>query len=189
MSLDLETIYGLLPAVYRTRDAAIAGTLEGTLTPAEQQQLDALRTDPALDETGQRDLAALEDKRLRGPLKALLLIIAEQVAGLEDTIEQLYDDQFIETCAPWVVPYIADLVGYHPLEPRLTNVLGTRPAGGGQHHPIPAAQRHRGGPGGDGCRGHRMGRRRRGVLPATRDDPISQPHPARTSRQRRTCAA
>lgn len=46
-----------------------------------------------------------------GPLRALISIVAEQVAVLEDDLEQLYDDQFIETCAEWVVPYIGDLVG------------------------------------------------------------------------------
>lgn len=46
-----------------------------------------------------------------GPLKALLGLIAEQVAVLEENFDQLYDDQFIETCAGWVVPYIGDLVG------------------------------------------------------------------------------
>lgn len=46
-----------------------------------------------------------------GPLKALLGLIAEQVAILEENFDQLYDDQFIETCAEWVVPYIGGLVG------------------------------------------------------------------------------
>ncbi|MEO8108820.1 MAG: hypothetical protein ABI594_02255 [Ginsengibacter sp.] len=46
-----------------------------------------------------------------GPLKALLGLIAEQVAVLEENFDQLYDDQFIETCADWVVPYIGDLIG------------------------------------------------------------------------------
>jgi len=46
-----------------------------------------------------------------GPLKALLSLIAEQAVVLEDDLAQLYDDQFIETCAEWVVPYIGDLVG------------------------------------------------------------------------------
>lgn len=45
------------------------------------------------------------------PLKALLAIIAEQIGVLEDNLDQLYDDLFIETCAEWVVPYIADLLG------------------------------------------------------------------------------
>ena len=45
------------------------------------------------------------------PLKALLGVIAEQVAIVEEDLEQLYDEQFIETCAEWVVPYIGDLIG------------------------------------------------------------------------------
>jgi hypothetical protein len=49
------------------------------------------------------------------PLKALLAVIAEQFAVLEEDLAQLYDDQFIETCAEWVVPYIGDLVGYRQL--------------------------------------------------------------------------
>jgi len=46
-----------------------------------------------------------------GPLQALLAVIAGQAGILEENIQQLYDDQFIETCAPWVIPYIGDLVG------------------------------------------------------------------------------
>jgi hypothetical protein len=53
---------------------------------------------------------ASEDERLR-PLGAFLSVLAEQAQALEESIEQLYDDQFIETCADWVVPYIGDLVG------------------------------------------------------------------------------
>jgi hypothetical protein len=44
-----------------------------------------------------------------------LSVIAEQVAVLEEDLEQLYDDQFIETCAAWVVPYIGDLIGHRAL--------------------------------------------------------------------------
>lgn len=46
-----------------------------------------------------------------GPLRELLAVVAEQVAVLEEDLAQLYDDQFVETCAEWVVPYIGDLVG------------------------------------------------------------------------------
>jgi hypothetical protein len=49
------------------------------------------------------------------PLKALLSVIADQVGVLEEDLAQLYDDQFIETCAPWAVPYIGDLIGYRSL--------------------------------------------------------------------------
>jgi len=61
-----------------------------------------------------RDLEAAGPGQ-EGPLKALLSVITEQVAVLEEDLEQLYDDQFIETCAEWVVPYIGDLVGVRSL--------------------------------------------------------------------------
>ena len=28
---------------------------------------------------------------------------------------RLYEDQFIETCAPWVIPYIGELIGFDPI--------------------------------------------------------------------------
>jgi hypothetical protein len=71
-------LFGLLPAVYRLRDAQIA----------QSQQL------------------------ARGPLESLLMLVEEQIAVVADDITQLYEDQFIETCAPWVIPYIGDLIGY-----------------------------------------------------------------------------
>jgi hypothetical protein len=49
------------------------------------------------------------------PLRAMLAVIAEQIGLVEENLEQLYDDQFIETCAEWVVPYIGDLIGYRTL--------------------------------------------------------------------------
>ena len=45
------------------------------------------------------------------PLRALLRIVAGQVDLVEEDIRTLYDDLFIETCRPWVIPYIGDLVG------------------------------------------------------------------------------
>ena len=53
----------------------------------------------------------LRDEEEGNPLEALLSVIAGQVAVVEEDLAQLYDDQFIETCAEWVVPYIGDLVG------------------------------------------------------------------------------
>ncbi|MFL6247280.1 MAG: hypothetical protein ACJ74H_14710 [Thermoanaerobaculia bacterium] len=55
------------------------------------------------------------------PLRDLLRVIAEQVMVVEDDIARMYDDWFIETCSDWVVPYIAELVGY-------SAVQGTRAA-------------------------------------------------------------
>ena len=81
--MDAETLYNLLPAIYRVRDA----------------------------EQG-------------GPLQALLSVLAEQATALEENLAQLYDDQFIETAADWIVPYIGDLIGYRGLygvTPELTS--------------------------------------------------------------------
>ena len=45
------------------------------------------------------------------PLQALISVLAEQAQVIEEDLAQLYDNLFIETCAPWVVPYIGDLIG------------------------------------------------------------------------------
>lgn len=58
---------------------------------------------------------AQTQKLARGPLESLLLLIEEQLAVVAEDLDQLYDDQFIETCAPWVIPYIGDLIGYQPV--------------------------------------------------------------------------
>jgi len=51
----------------------------------------------------------------QGPLQSLLALVDEQFDIIAEDLEQLYDDQFIETCAPWVIPYIGDLIGYKPV--------------------------------------------------------------------------
>lgn len=55
------------------------------------------------------------DGDIGGPLEALYTVLAEQLGIVENNIQQLYDDQFIETCAPWVIPYIGDLIGYNSI--------------------------------------------------------------------------
>ncbi|MCU7820355.1 hypothetical protein [Kitasatospora sp. DSM 101779] len=57
----------------------------------------------------------LRDAERDGVLREFAAVLATQLEVLEEDLEQLYDDQFIETCAPWVAPYIGDLVGYRPL--------------------------------------------------------------------------
>ena len=42
-------------------------------------------------------------------------MLADQMAVLEEDLAQSYDNLFIETCAPWVVPYIGDLLQTTPL--------------------------------------------------------------------------
>jgi len=44
------------------------------------------------------------------PLRAVLQVLGEQAALLEEDVEQLWDDFFVETARPWVVPYIGELV-------------------------------------------------------------------------------
>jgi hypothetical protein len=85
MKVDVTSIYNLLPAIYRIRDA-----------------------------------------ELGEPLKAFLSVIAEQVALLDENLAQSYDDLFIETCAPWVVPYIGDLIGYRTIKGIPTKISSPR---------------------------------------------------------------
>lgn len=81
LRFDADTLYNLLPAIYRTRDAEIA-----------------------------------IDPDQGGPLRQFIEVLAEQAMVVEENIYQLYDDQFIETCAEWVVPYIGDLIGARLIE-------------------------------------------------------------------------
>lgn len=53
----------------------------------------------------------LRDADQGKPLYALLSVIADQVSVLEENLAQLHDDQFVETAAPWALPYIGDLIG------------------------------------------------------------------------------
>ncbi len=55
------------------------------------------------------------DAELGQPLRSLLAVIAEQVDVVENDVAALYENWFIETCDDWVVPYIADLIGYRPV--------------------------------------------------------------------------
>jgi hypothetical protein len=54
----------------------------------------------------------IRDAEQGEPLKAFLRVVTEQVNLVEEDIARLYDNWFIETCEDWVVPYIADLIGY-----------------------------------------------------------------------------
>ena len=85
MNPEADTLYQLLPAIYRIRDA-------------EQS----------------------------GALRALCEVLAEDIAVLRENLDQLYDDQFIETCADWVAPYIGDLIGYRTLHAVTTRTRSAR---------------------------------------------------------------
>jgi hypothetical protein len=66
------------------------------------------------------------DAAAGGALRDLIQAVAEQMAILEEDLAQLYDDQFIETCADWVVPYIGDLIGYRQLHGVTSQVRSPR---------------------------------------------------------------
>jgi hypothetical protein len=68
----------------------------------------------------------IRDKQSGGALRDLVGVIAGQVAVLDDNLAQLYDDLFIQTCAPWVIPYIGDLIGYRAVRPIPPNDATTR---------------------------------------------------------------
>ena len=61
-----------------------------------------------------------------GPMKGLIKVIAHEVAVLEENLAQLYGDEFIETCAEWVVPYIGDLLGVRALYPVAASTVSLR---------------------------------------------------------------
>ena len=68
----------------------------------------------------------IRDAEQGGPLEQYLSVLAEQLAVLEEDVEQLYDDLFIETCSEWVVPYIGDLVGNRTLHGVVPKTLSRR---------------------------------------------------------------
>lgn len=85
-----ERLLALLPALFRMRDAEQAAALAAALgLPIP---------DPISDPP-------------QGPLTSFLAILGAQFDALEAEVDALYEDQFIETCADWVVPYIGALVG------------------------------------------------------------------------------
>ncbi|MGB6745638.1 MAG: hypothetical protein WBE38_18465 [Terracidiphilus sp.] len=116
MSMQGLELFNLLPAVYRVRDAQLAQA-QTLLTPAEQAELAALQSAPSpLSADEQTQLNELTAKASRGPLQSLLMVIQEQLKVVAYDLDQLYDDQFIETCAQWVIPYIGDLIGYESIK-------------------------------------------------------------------------
>jgi len=73
----------------------------------------------------------LRDAEEGEPLRALLAVITEQLDRVRDGVEQGYEDLFVETAAPWVLPYLGDLVGYRTL-PGYERVLTTGLHDGGR---------------------------------------------------------
>jgi phage tail-like protein len=80
-----DTLYDLLPTVYRVRDAGLGE-----------------------------------------PLRALLAVFQDELDLLEDDVDGLYNNWFVETCEEWVVPYIGDLLGVRGLATLRTGAVSQR---------------------------------------------------------------
>ena len=94
MAYDLKDLFDTLPALHRLRDHAEGKAARGRVGQGH----------------------SLTDAADFGPLKSLLSVLIREGQIVEDDIRQLYDDHFIETCDPWLIPYIGELVGARPLE-------------------------------------------------------------------------
>ncbi|HEX3941636.1 MAG TPA: hypothetical protein VHX11_09160 [Acidobacteriaceae bacterium] len=55
------------------------------------------------------------DAQQGGQLQAFFAVLESQLDLVRNNAWQLYDDQFIETCAPWAIPYIGALIGFDPI--------------------------------------------------------------------------
>ncbi|MFO0614270.1 MAG: phage tail protein [Polyangiaceae bacterium] len=58
------------------------------------------------------------DYAIGQPLRAFARVLEEQFDVLSSNFAQTYDNWFIETCEPWVIPYIAEMIqsGDHALD-------------------------------------------------------------------------
>lgn len=68
----------------------------------------------------------IRDAEQGGVLRELVDVLAGQVNVLAESLEQMYDDEFIETCAPWAAPYIGDLIGYRTLHGVVPQIASPR---------------------------------------------------------------
>ena len=89
-------------------------------------------TEPGAGTTGERlwqllpAVYRLRDAEAGGVLAGLLDIVGDQLDVLAEELAQLYDDQFVETAAPWATPYIGGVVGYRPIHGVVPEVVSPR---------------------------------------------------------------
>ncbi|HTJ27967.1 MAG TPA: phage tail protein [Candidatus Limnocylindria bacterium] len=93
------SLYELLPGIYRRRDG------EETLVASRRLAEAYLEH----DDEAHSALAA-------PPLKALFAILQSQFELIEDDIAALYDDWFVETCRPEMLPLLAEPLAIRDLE-------------------------------------------------------------------------
>lgn len=70
--------------------------------------------------------AAYAESEVERPLFALAHPLQQQMDVFKEHLDQFYDDAFIETCAEWAIPYLADLIGYQPLHQLGGGIVGRR---------------------------------------------------------------
>ncbi|SIT01806.1 hypothetical protein SAMN05421759_11056 [Roseivivax lentus] len=88
-----DDLFQLLPAYLRVRDAEEGARVKGRVAPGDARDIEDF-----------------------GPLRTLASLIAREAQIVDESLDDLYDNAFIETCAPWVIPYIGDLLGMRGLE-------------------------------------------------------------------------
>ena len=176
MSFDGQTLFNLLPALYRLRDAQLAQS-QNLLTPrrphnsphcrrcriltvVQQQQLDQLLAKAA---RGPAAIAADADRganrgRRRGPRPALRRSVHRDLRPLGDSVYRRSDR----------LP-VGQGRGAGRRQPSRR---------GRAHHLVPTPQRHRAGARATRARRHRMGRARGRVLQGAGRHPVHEPHPA-----------
>ncbi len=93
MNLTTDQLFELLPAFLRLHDAEQGRRIKRAVDPTSTT----------------RDI---EDF---GPLRTLASLIAREGQIVDEALDQHYANAFIETCAPWVIPYLGDLLGVRGL--------------------------------------------------------------------------
>lgn len=68
----------------------------------------------------------IRDHHQGEPLRALMAVIEREFLALEEDIEGLYENWFIETCQEWAVSYIGDLLGARALHPGIPGIYSQR---------------------------------------------------------------
>ena len=166
MSFDL---FNLLPAVYRMRDIATRAVADAAHAGGEVSSSTRSSWSPSADPRSATAPRRADRRRCRvARSHSLLLVIQEQLAILAEDLDQLYDDQFIETCAQWVIPYIGDLIGYQAVK-GIAPAIDNPRAEVAHTISLPSPQGHRAGDGAARARRHRLGCARGRVLPLLAD--------------------
>lgn len=104
----------------------VSSTARGSAQASTALTLPAL---PFQKERIYRLLPALyraRDQQQGEVLRALLLLLEQQLDVVEADIARLYENWFIETCDEWVIPYLGDLLGTVPLNWSVSGAAGER---------------------------------------------------------------